>query len=344
MKMRHCLFVFICCGLFASCYSSYTYYQISETKPDSKTKHVTTTNNMQKYEGSDCDIIYDFWSYGGTSDFLVYNKTDKVLFLNLSKSFFIRNEAAYDLGREKFLTQSSTTFNVASPSVGYGNSGPDMVFNSASKKAIVLESGVEEIDSSLSPMASSSSTVQSNSILAIPPHSYKVINSYPISTQRYVSCDLPSYPSTKTTMNFSEENTPIHFSYYLTYSIDQDTASNSILNGFYVSTVANYPSPEVVDFVERPIPCDNIKEPDETYQTGVYDAVIKEGICNPSSSFYRTKTVSSSHQLFKNRNDYVYQSDLMGYTKTSKGKSKGTLAGALAILGVAIALIVVSGY
>ena len=48
------------------------------------------------FENEDCKVSYRFWRLYGDASFVVYNKTNKDLVLDLNKSFFVKNDQAFD--------------------------------------------------------------------------------------------------------------------------------------------------------------------------------------------------------------------------------------------------------
>lgn len=83
----------------------YSFYQVCETKPVNQESNFTNTYGGLLYETEYCDVLYDFWSEGGAIGFNFYNKTDSIIYIDLKKTFFIKNRTAYDyfLNREQEL-------------------------------------------------------------------------------------------------------------------------------------------------------------------------------------------------------------------------------------------------
>lgn len=51
-------------------------------------------NNSLVYENEDCKIFYNLWAENGSMKFVLLNKTDKDIIIDMKRSFFIRNGAA----------------------------------------------------------------------------------------------------------------------------------------------------------------------------------------------------------------------------------------------------------
>ena len=69
------------------------YYQSYKIEP---VNNVTKSSNPLVYEDENLIVEYNFWGEGGNVEFLLYNKSDKNIYVNLKESFFIRNGIAFD--------------------------------------------------------------------------------------------------------------------------------------------------------------------------------------------------------------------------------------------------------
>jgi hypothetical protein len=69
-----------------------TYYQVYSVSGS----ELTQERNSLIHENEDCKVIYDFWGKGGNPGFRIFNKTDRNIYINLSNSFFINNDIAFD--------------------------------------------------------------------------------------------------------------------------------------------------------------------------------------------------------------------------------------------------------
>lgn len=69
----------------------YQVYTVTSTTPE-----VQNSGSALHFENEDCRISYHFWELYGNVTFMVYNKTDKDLVLDLNKSFFVKNDQAFD--------------------------------------------------------------------------------------------------------------------------------------------------------------------------------------------------------------------------------------------------------
>ena len=92
------LFIFLATVIaMSSCgvMTKYTFYQVYQVTPQDDSK-VSKVDNGMSYEDENCIITYTFWAENGNAGFSIYNKTDRVLCIDMNKSFFIRNGEAFN--------------------------------------------------------------------------------------------------------------------------------------------------------------------------------------------------------------------------------------------------------
>jgi hypothetical protein len=265
VNYKYMLLPILCCVLLSSCVTT-SYYQVYKVKPASEVKQ---SGNSLVYEDENCKVLYDFWGEGGDVGFLIYNKSDKDIFVNMKESFFICNGIAYDY----FKNREFTYFNSSSQSSVYSYSASNTYSAIASIVGAIAVSGYNYhgfkqtnsvaagfgADKSISYSASVGKNVSNTSsrgvsvkekeIICIPPKSAKVISEYNINENLYRDCNLFLKPSKKKikTSNFSEENSPFVFSNRITYSIDGQSAPVRIEQHFFVSEITNYPEKEITE-------------------------------------------------------------------------------------------------
>ncbi len=324
--------------LFSSCKSTYNFCQIYETKPFNDNDIKSSKNGIQ-FENEQCIISYNFWSDHGHAGFLFYNKTDEIIYVDLTKSFFTRNGNVYDLFDGKEWTSSSsysisdsyqwTTSSFASLStiekvitgimipITYGG-------EVVSVTGTVGKSKSQSTTSGTSTTRSSSVTTKEKPIIAIPPHKSKYISTYNIAVSRFLSCELEILPQKSSRVTFTKENSPLQFSNFITYSVGENGSVISIENAFYVSAVTNYAEPEIVEYREREAPCKNLKNESEyanetEYGEQLYDKFTKANVCVFASSFYwMYSTESFEHIYDKKEANYSYSSNYGAYKKHNK--------------------------
>ena len=96
--------------LLSSC--SNHFYQIYKVQP---INDFSESNNFLIYEDENCKVMYDFWGEKGRVGFLLFNKSDKNIYINLNESFYICNGIAYDY----YLSREFTSLNTVSQSSMY---------------------------------------------------------------------------------------------------------------------------------------------------------------------------------------------------------------------------------
>lgn len=328
--------------ILTSCSSVYNYVQVFETKAYDDVSYKNHSNGLL-YEDENCAVYHSFWADGGDASFEFYNKTDTIIYLDKSKTFFIRNGIANDYYVDRTVgtsssnsvaTQSSKSFSYSlakksDRSTGLGvsyagidNGGHDAMSVSASVKvgASVFNGGLYSTSQTnyFAVSKTSSILVNDNQIEAIPPKSSKIISEYAINKNLYLNCDLARYPGDKVSITFTKENSPLVFENYITYNFGEGTPDNVIENKFYVSSITNYAKPSVTNYVERKQPCKNLTDDDGSgYYTGkiyvkVYDLYWA---IDTNNGFYLTYNKSSKRTLYKENVKYYYQPDYKGYTK-----------------------------
>lgn len=341
---RTLLTLSVCIALFSltSCGSTYKFCQVYETKPMNANEIIKTNTGGQKYEDNHCIITYYFWSNYGSASFDVYNKSDEIIYIDLAKSFFIRNGVAYDLYKAREWSESNTS----GYSEGYGYSSTYSTNHSASIYGFLTPTinglGVEYTNVSIGKSASQSSkyskqvthiashssavSFKEQQIIAIPPHSQKAITTYTIVTSPILSCDLQRYPERNSRMTYTQDNSPVIFTNYITYSVGKDNTTHAIENSFYVSAITNYAEPDIIEYKKRSEPCENLKDNPE-YATHnrrgrlLYDKTMKSNICEFPSSFYLMYETTSSKRLYKVSflTTYWYDPEFHAYTVGSNG-------------------------
>ena len=92
MKLTKLITMCALSSVLTSC--TITCYQVFSTKPT--TKNIVVKEKSMLYSDDVCAISYNFWCNGGDPGFLVFNKTNEKLYINLKESFFTLNGIAYD--------------------------------------------------------------------------------------------------------------------------------------------------------------------------------------------------------------------------------------------------------
>lgn len=292
MKQHFLLGLGLCVAtlLMSSCSSVYHYVQVLQVQPTQTTTDTyrPTNDEVCRYENNECVISYDFGK-DGEAGFTFYNKTEQIIYIDLSKSFLIVNGVARDYYENKTSNYAAST-----------TSGVSSVFNFFNKKS------TSTIASTNAASTSVSTSVVSAAIIAIPPKSSKHIRQETIIEGPLLLCDIDRYPSHSSSIDFSEESSPISFANYLTYGFEADENQKHIEHSFYVSKVSNYTEPAIITYVPRDAQCDNVLLPIQrksnknryNQSPQVYDQYI----LHEDNSLYVTYQVESMQQLYKKDN------------------------------------------
>lgn len=356
MKKNYIIIALVLCVLLASCANTYQFCQVYETKSLNQDGLIKSGNNELCYENPQCVISYNFWSNGGTANFEFYNKTDEIIYIDLSKSFFVINGEAHDIYRNREWSQGSTVGVASSMAYGYGISRSEALsvgliepsltsegLITAKARASKNKSANVVSSNAVARSESSTVTIKEKQIVAVPPHSKKYIRTYSITTSPLLSCDLQRFPSKKARIDYTAENTPFRFSDIITYHVGENTQPITVKNEFYVSSVTNYAEPEIIVMKLREEPCENMRSPDyETPEYDLFDKYVCDSICEFSSSFYNTYSISTNNKLYEqnDNNNYKYDTYYQAYTKSKSNSSKGFMGFAgIMLIGVVIIIL-----
>lgn len=294
----------LCASMLVSCEATYNYVQICTVK---SIDNATTAQNTEEgllYENEDCIVKYNLWSNGGDAGFVFYNKTNRVIHIDLGQTFLVKNGVAYDY----YTPQTST--NASSSSVGVATSAMGSFWDTA------IFGNITTI-STASYSTTINTVVTQQSIFSIPPKSSRVVSGYAISKGLLLDCDLNKYPANSAKLTFEADNSPLTFANYITYSVGEEQENKVIENKFYIAEVANYAEPYILKYAERAKTCDNVLSPEEKqqqkYAPQVYDAYIN---VTGENNFYTTYSVYSQSKLYtepKGTKRYMWNYNYKGY-------------------------------
>ena len=330
--------------LFSSCAQNYYFVQVFEAKSSSKDAPINPQNGGMFYEDDNCILFYSFWAERGDASYAIHNKTNKIMYVDLSKSFFIRNGIANDYYKERAWSETqtntlgtqATTSSAISGNLSYsygasaaylGNFGNLPLTTSDPISSSVNAQRTESygllystaIANSIATSKSASIAVKEQKIIALPPRATKIVAEYARTDRGIMNCDLERYPSEKSEISFDEENSPLTFSNYVTYRLEEGKQDIVVRNDFYVSKVTNYARPYTYKYVRREKrPCQNLTSDDskkykETYPVKVYDKVY---MFPTDNCFYLEYEKQSKRMLYKTSDvkKYYYNENYQGYT------------------------------
>jgi len=295
------LFIFLTAMTLCSCgtLTKYTFVQVLKANAVDKT-NITDVGKGMVYEDANCSIYYWFWAEGGNSGFKLYNKTDKILYVDLAKSFFVKNGVAYDFYTNRSIQSGSKE---TTSKLSTYNSGFYSLATIGSENETTI-----------------ATTIYESPIIAIPPKAYKIIAENVIHNALILDCDLNRFPSDSASIVFAAEDSPITYSNYITYHVGEGTENITVENEFYISKVTNYASPAFCKFIQREKrPCQNITDGEEAngpYQIKVYDIVYN---VDNSNCFYLKYSKATQKVLYssKEMDELIYSEKYDGYIKAS---------------------------
>lgn len=215
-----------------SCSSNY--FQLCKVSSDLP----TSSSGAYQYTNQDVEIQYNFWSYGGKIYFSIKNNTDNALYIDLSKSFLIKNGNAYDY----FLNRTITSSSALTTSKGTESSVNTLGYFNSSNHLYKTPGSLTSFDiSSLSSQHTISISSEEQKIVIIPPHAAKDFGEYYIMTNRYQDCDLYEAPSKKNSvsMDFNLLTSPVAFTNLICYRVCEEGTDQIIENNFFIKEVTN---------------------------------------------------------------------------------------------------------
>lgn len=90
--MNKLMMITACAGMLALASCKSTCYQVyNVAAPEAMTSETDI-----KYTYDDITVSYNFWSHGGEPGFTLTNNSDKIVNVDLTKSFFVLNGTSYD--------------------------------------------------------------------------------------------------------------------------------------------------------------------------------------------------------------------------------------------------------
>lgn len=180
------------------------YYQVYKTLAS---EDVLMEHDNLVYEDDNCKISYDFWAEGGNFGFRFFNKSDKNIYIDLEKTFLIRNGIANNYYKGRSYTEAS----------GIGL------------------------------VATYTTSREEESVICVPYNSSKIIYEYSINEDLIRDCYLLKYPSRKqvSKLYYSKDDSPLVFSNRIAYRLDGEEPVQTFENEFYISEVSNVPESEM---------------------------------------------------------------------------------------------------
>jgi hypothetical protein len=256
MKSQVHLFL-VAIFLLSGC-STTTFYQLYKTE----SKDIQNVSDGMVFENEDVKVVYNFWDDSGNSSFLLFNKTESDIFVDLKKSHLILNGIAYTYFQNRTFSEStSSSISVGGSTTSNYYKGistalmNDYYFDGHSSSNLVVNTV-----SSLSSLTTKSkstvakgqavSTVEQD-VVCIPAQAAKIFAGFSLSNNLFRDCDLLRFPSKKkiSTKRFGVNSTPLTIKNIISYGFAETNSDSykSIETDFWVSEIANYPEPEFTE-------------------------------------------------------------------------------------------------
>ena len=236
MKTKIKIFLISIIAAFLSSCSSPSFFQLYNVTPVEK---MVSNSDYLIYEDENCRVLYNLWGQGGNIGFRLFNKTDKNIFLNLDKSFFVLNETAYNYYKNRIFTSSKSTGITSSKETTASKSETGLNFLD------LLQTNKSQSTNSLNLSSASGFAISYNEekTVCIPSKTSKLILEYNVNETLFRDCDLYKFPSKKQIkpISFSKDNSPFVFSNIINYSVGQSITPITLQNDFFVSEITNYP-------------------------------------------------------------------------------------------------------
>lgn len=244
-------------------------YQLIELKSEvmEKNESLVTAKN------SDIEVLFNFWKDGGSTNYTVFNKTEKTIYIKHDECQLIKNGLAIDYydnseytsgtsvlkGFTKGITTGSRVSKRKSKGVSniynanpyintYGSDGGRKIGSIKTTKTSETTSNMISYSRTLteSKTTSNSVTKTDKKVYVIPPNSARII--YGLRLQDFIfSHDNVDEVPTKRKSNlengisFNKEDSPLKFSVFITYDFDENFKTRKTFSAdAYVSRFSNW--------------------------------------------------------------------------------------------------------
>lgn len=173
-------------------------------------------SELYKYTDSNVTIYYNFWAQNGEPGFVIENNTSQIIYIDLSKSFYISGKVVYDYFLNRTFSSSSgveTSVAAANKFLAAGSSG---------KKSVSVSYGEKPV-------------------IAIPANSQRVVSEYSIQHSPLQDSSVEMFPEFKKPSSYKYSNNQMpEFANIITYRIGEKGEDKTITNKFYIMGFSNY--------------------------------------------------------------------------------------------------------
>lgn len=223
--------------VFLQACASKTFYQLYVTQSN----EANVKEDALTYENQDIEVVFNFWGNYGNSGFLIFNKTESNIYIDLKHSHLIVNQMAKTYFQNRNFTESSSS----SYSTGNQYSFEHLIRSNVSADGPIVKS----TQSKTSLARGYAVTYTEQDIICIPPQSGKLFDGFYLRESLYRDCDLFRYPSPKRIINqkFDQDSSPLKFENIISYSQTPDSPKE-VRFSFWVSEISNYPESEFLEW------------------------------------------------------------------------------------------------
>lgn len=232
--------------------SSTTFYQLYKTESSDTQKEAKS----MIHENEDVKIIYNFWDEYGNSSFLLFNKTESDIYVDLKKSHLIINGIANTYFQNStFAESSSSSYSIGSSSMTnyYKNMSIALINNSSfygHSSSNIIETAASSLSSYLAKSKSTVAKGQSvikteQDVICVPSKAAKVFSGFSLNVNLFRDCDLLRFPPKNKipSKNFNTNSTPFTLKNIISYGFEETRPESnvSIETKFWISEISNYP-------------------------------------------------------------------------------------------------------
>lgn len=248
MKLFHSFFVLALTMIATSC-TNY-YYQVYDVECEGG----QINSQGITFEDENCVVYYNLWNEAGSLSFVVENKTDNDLTIDLPHSFLIKNGMAHDYYQEQTVTKSSSTTLTTTNAIAtsyYKLNYSHELWNSSAATSSNQRTIIGQYGSSVS--------TKSPCYIIIPAKSAKVIPGFSISNIVYKECHNQAFNTPQKESQakvYTKDNTPLVFANRIAYYVGDKDKLSYIQNNFWIKSLTNYRYQYIVDYVKVDN-CDN---------------------------------------------------------------------------------------
>lgn len=246
---KHFILLTTCLGVLTACTPT-AYEQIATLSSENVQ---LDANGTFAYKNTLMTIEYNFWSETGKCDFIITNHSDNDLYLDLAKSYFIKNGFANDYYQartyvysDRSMTSSKTTTAIASSFEKenamfnlFGTAKAKNGNNAASSEttAFAAEKG-KTVEYSEKP------------VICIPAHCKKVVSEFNITSSLYRECGFVRDPSKdeKSIKTFTASTSPVLIENRLMFKTGEKEIP--VNNRFFISQYQNIAYKDATQKVE----------------------------------------------------------------------------------------------